>query len=655
MSVIDDHVRYLDTCVDRFQAVFADDASDTAVFASEDKLSAAPTISTLSGTVRALSANSTSRPQLTPAQLLQILQRHEAQHHEITRAFTESRDNYIAYLSWIIAAKAAVQTFSLVTNILLDQTMPLSDGIYYWDDVLGSPFSTGLYAIQTSPLRLAQYVEGVYQNIRSHGPQIQWNRPESSLSERWDALYRLVRESIRRQSLVRAKTAILSPFGQSRSEARRKRRKLKRLREMNACAVGILMEEGLLFEIEEDETGRPNAHLGDWQDIVLRSTLLMRSVLQRVNDIDSQLDEFEDNVFTHVTSKAEAISTIFGAEQSSQDTLEHSLWVIQNLRNILEEVLPQQQAHFRGLCRQYGRPSRVTRYWLPASALLLSSSTILNVLTNRRAELLTWVCELGATVRDFWRNWVIDPLSRLIGTIRHDEKSEIALMGRQSLKADLDSLERMVVDFAVDRPETPSGYSPAELDRIRAGVKEGDLTPVLTAYERDLRKPFVGTVRGDLVRALLIQVQKTKVDVEIAISGIDAMLKSQELFFGFIALTPGILVSYAALQWVAGFFGSRRGIRQGKRRGEMLRSLRAVDRVLTASEPLPRGVLSYKDHGLLLCEVELLRQRARQVLPGVTYHEFQEDLAELLNVRVGVERQRKVLERIRWAYRQWIH
>lgn len=58
---------------------------------------------------------------------------------------------------------------------------------------------------------------------------------------------------------------------------------------------------------------------------------------------------------------------------------------------------------------------------------------------------------------------------------------------------------------------------------------------------------------------------------------------------------------------------------------------------------------------MLLCEAEVLRQRARQVLPSVVYHEFHEDLAELLNVRIGVERQRKVLDRIRWAYGKWIH
>ena len=512
-----------------------EDVSPTTVIEPEDKPLAASTVSILSGTARALSANATSGPQLKPAKLLEILRSHEALYHDISYAHAESEDSYIAHLLWVVAAKATVQTFALVTNILLEQTMPLSDGIYYWDDVLGSSFAAGLYTIQTSPLRFTRYVEGVYQNIRDHGPALQWNRPEWTLSERWNAFYQVVEESVRQQSLARAKMTILSPFGLTRSEARHKRRKLRKMREMNACAVGLLMEEGLLFEIEEDDHTKVDAHFEDWQDVVLRSTLLMRSVLKRVNDIDVNLAEFEDTVFTNVTSRADVMSTSFGDGQDLQDAIDHPLWIVQNLRSIVEEVLPKQQAQFKLSAAEYGRPSRIIRYWLPASALLLSSSTILNILTSRRAELVTWVCELGGTVRDFWRNWVIDPLARLIGTIRHDEKSEVALMGRHSLQADLESLERMVMDFAVDRPESPSGYSPAELDYIRAGVKEGDLTPVLTAYERDLRKPFMGTVRGDLVRALLIQVQKTKVDVEIAVSGIDSMLKSQELFFGYVS------------------------------------------------------------------------------------------------------------------------
>ncbi len=72
----------------------------------------------------------------------------------------------------------------------------------------------------------------------------------------------------------------------------------------------------------------------------------------------------------------------------------------------------------------------------------------------------------------------------------------------------------------------------AEIATLRTRIREGDLTPVLRAYEQDLKRPFMGTIRGNLVRALLIQIQKTKVDVEVAIGGIDSILKSQELVFG---------------------------------------------------------------------------------------------------------------------------
>ena len=241
---------------------------------------------------------------------------------------------------------------------------------------------------------------------------------------------------------------------------------------------------------------------------------------------------------------------------------------------MLQEHLPAQESANISLAQQYGRPSRLIRYWLPSTVLLLSGSTLLRIVANRRAEIVTWVRELGTTIIDFWSNWVIEPVKKLIGTIRHDENSEVAIMSKDSLQADRDSLERMVVDFAVDRPETSTPLTELQIADIRARVKEGDLTTVLRAYERDLRSPFMGTIRGDLVRALLIQVQKTKVDVEVAIGGIDALLKSQELVFGLVGLTPGILISFAVFRWLGGTFGSRRGIQTNKQQGEMIRILR---------------------------------------------------------------------------------
>ena len=156
---------------------------------------------------------------------------------------------------------------------------------------------------------------------------------------------------------------------------------------------------------------------------------------------------------------------------------------------------------------------------------------MLRILLHRKAAIMTWISEFGSTIVDFWSHWVLEPTKKIIGTIRHDESSEVSIMSKRSLEGDRASLERMVLDFVADSSgDAPS--SQIDWDILSAKVKEGDLTPVLKAYEKDVQRPFHGSVRGNLIRALLIQVQKTKVDVEVAMNGIDSILKSQELVFG---------------------------------------------------------------------------------------------------------------------------
>jgi nuclear control of ATPase protein 2 len=65
-------------------------------------------------------------------------------------------------------------------------------------------------------------------------------------------------------------------------------------------------------------------------------------------------------------------------------------------------------------------------------------------------------------------------------------------------------------------------------------------------------------------------------------------------------------------------------------------------------------MLSYKDQGLLLCELHVLRQRATLVLPGNVQREFLEDINDLMDIRIGIERQIKVVDRIRWTYAKWL-
>jgi len=66
------------------------------------------------------------------------------------------------------------------------------------------------------------------------------------------------------------------------------------------------------------------------------------------------------------------------------------------------------------------------------------------------------------------------------------------------------------------------------------------------------------------------------------------------------------------------------------------------------------GIISEEHHGLLLCEVHLLRQRASQILPRHIMREFLEDLNDLLDVKQGVNRQIQVLRRVEWVYVKWL-
>ncbi|KAL8694220.1 MAG: hypothetical protein Q9218_001107 [Villophora microphyllina] len=554
-------------------------------------------------------------------------------------------------LQWLLVSKAAAQAYGLIINVLLEQTLPLGRDIWYWDEVLGSSFRLGLYSVQTAPQRFWRLSKSVYFDARSRFDQNRTiqdvdEQHVTSYSQSWSKFYGLVKDSIRERSLANMQSKVTAPLMLYRSEVRSKQQRLKKLREMSACGLGVLVDEGMNLDVDEVGISRAKGNKNEWKTVVLKSVSLMENVLCHLTVLDLGIHEFEDTVFMRVEEDAE----LTHANTVDADSSQRLAAMVNRLQLILQTHLPNHESSSKQLVKKYGRPTRLVRYWMPATALLLSSTTLLRVLVNRKAQILTWVQDLGATVMDFWYNWVMEPVQRVVGTIRHDKDSEISIMSKESLEGDRASLERMVVDFARDNTSTDE----VELANIRAKVREGDLTPVLRAYEKDLRRPFIGTIRGELIRALLIQVQKTKVDVEVAVGGIDALLKSQELVFGFVGLTPGVLVCIGLFRWLGGVFGGQKGKEEQKTLGGMVRLLRNIDRILSASTHSNNGVLSYKDHGMLLCEVHVLRQSARRIMPDQIYTEFLEEINDLVDLRIGVERQIRVVDRIRWAYSAWM-
>lgn len=563
MSLVDDHIKRIDARLDKYTVVTAEKHEP-----SEDEVIAADATTTvpvpqdndrcakLKSLIRSLSTTSNPRPLLSTYRLCQSIAEIEnaGDGHP---AEADERD-----LEWLAAAKATIQAYGVVLNTLLDQTIPLSDSIYYWDDVLGSYAGTGLYTLQSSPFRVLDQVKEVYADAKTRyessrtlreSAQETAQQTQQTLAQGWKEFYRLVEDSIRERSLVQARQRILTPFALCRVEARKKQIQIKKLREQCASAIGLLVDEGLLFDEVEFNTQSQN-----WKHTITRSVGLLEGLFNCTRLISFSISDFEVAVIDSICPYHE----------------DNPRRIAGRLLHILDVRLSLHERDTENHTREYGKPSKLFRYWIPGLLLFLTSGTLLRVLANRKEQVVNWVRELGQTSIDFWYNWVVDPVKRLIGTIRHDANSELAIMSKDSLRADRDSLERMVVDFAVAHPENGSSYTDAQIAELRAQVRKGDLTAVLRAYERDIQSPVKNALLGNLAQALLIQVQKTKVDLEVAMNGIDDILKSQELLFGFVGVAPGMVLTYLVFRWLASTVSNRRGIRELRKQGETVRLLR---------------------------------------------------------------------------------
>ena len=82
---------------------------------------------------------------------------------------------------------------------------------------------------------------------------------------------------------------------------------------------------------------------------------------------------------------------------------------------------------------------------------------------------------------------------------------------------------------------------------------------LMRTYESELKHPIWNTLNGQLARALLIQVQKLKVDTESAMLELDQILRANELNVALIAAIPAILIGGGLLYFMSTSIINRAG------------------------------------------------------------------------------------------------
>ncbi|GBE85062.1 NCA2-domain-containing protein [Sparassis crispa] len=564
-----------------------------------------------------------------------------------------------------ILGRLAVELYGHALHTFLQEASDAENELEWWNDIERSRVNLAMYLLQTLPARIIRLSNTILSTLRTRNlplhlslltpsslrqlfsssnilrpnpltialfPHLHYQPYSIALSTAHfpstSAFATSPRASV--ESAFKAMSTSLSDFARSvvalitlpleltKGECRYKQQELKRIRDERAEILGTLAD--------------------------------MRDLLASAVDESAQEQS--------MTKLAEFTSSLQGAVQDESAALETS--PVHSLRLVAGILLPTHISIHAVDTRGLMRPSRLTLLW---PRLVLLPPLVLygvRMAYASRASLEDVAWEAVKTLRGFWEGWLIEPLKGVIDTVQASRDDGV-IITRESVKADLNSLERMTLALAQEKLH----YDVPQLQALSRQVQLGDLTSVMQIYEQDIKSPFNSVIRGTLLRSLFIQVQKAKVDIDQALSGIDKLLKSQELTFAFVGVAPAfaivyVLVGYIRSLWMGGRGSGRYGGK--KRRASLWLKMRRIERILVAQpkshhnrqhSSTPRDMqIPALTSGLLLLSLSHLRTYAEKHLPANSRlrEGFLEDVTDLEDPALGRAEKLRVLDRM---WRSW--
>lgn len=286
--------------------------------------------------------------------------------------------------------------------------------------------------------------------------------------------------------------ALASPVVLTKREMLLNRNTLGKAAGLAASRVGLLASNGPNWTIQEVGA---SATSSDLVDEASRIYGVLAEALN-IKPAEQKSVSFKDEKTEKGSSRKRRVSVQAQAPAKVQP---------QMLAEVVTKYLPETKKVVHHTLEEYGRPSALTRFWftflfLPP-ALYFGARTF----TKNKDWITEQVRNAKETVKGFFVQWVWEPVEEIFNTMRGG--GEGLSLAPATVKADEESLQRMVIDFGRDVYHLDD----AQLADLRAKVEAGDMESVLKAYEKEIRHPIKTALFGHLIRTLLIQVQKTKV------------------------------------------------------------------------------------------------------------------------------------------------
>ncbi|RPD62206.1 NCA2-domain-containing protein [Lentinus tigrinus ALCF2SS1-7] len=574
-----------------------------------------------------------------------------------------------------ILSKVAVELYAQALTTFLDEASEAERELEWWSDLGRSRRQVAYYLLQTLPIRVAAVSKVVLSTLRTHNIPVRLStfkpsslrrlfpsnntlRPNTLTLALFPHLHyqpysialtspgstKLSISSSPTQTATSAYSAFVHtlygvarvcstvatlPVDLARGECAFKQKELTRIRDERAEVLGMLVD--------------------------LRDKL----------SAALEAPDSNESLFT-LAQFAHYLQAIINGEETAPFVEDVSPGrVLESLAVLASLTLPSHRSLHNADVRigNLARPSRLTLVW---PQLVLLPPLVLYAIRSAyasRASLEEFVQDAVDTAKGFWEDWILAPLRDIVHTVRAG-RDEGVIVTKESLRADLDSLERMTLALAQEK----LNYAPPQLQALSRQVQTGDLTAVMQIYEEDIKSPLKSAVQGTLLRSLFIQVQKAKVDINQALAGIDKLLKSQELTFAFVGVAPALAIVYGFVGYLRNVWSGGRG--RGRYGGKAKRSsvwltMRRLERLLVAqpashhhrSHPVPSMqktvvTVSPLTSGLVLLSVTHLRQYAETTLPANSRlrEGFLEDVADLEDPSLGRLEKLRVLDRM---WRSW--
>ncbi|KAG0354447.1 ATP synthase regulation protein NCA2-domain-containing protein [Gamsiella multidivaricata] len=491
----------------------------------------------------------------------------------------------VSKLEHLFVAKCTVAVYLGLLNVILNATLPLASEINYWQSLLDNQPWRLLYIVQTSPHRLFNLTRSVIASAREHidsliGP-IQEADRKNHLLQLLQYFPTFLNKHIISQQ-VSFPVAI-------HYEITSHRKQLQRIKEYQAECLGLLAEQGLNLDPEHFEdsfsASSPSSsssiidvenseHAEKFvQEQISKTVCLMERVLDKASkDTRHLTDPHQQKVPSRHAARS---LTILGNLQDVSNLSNDE--TMSRLKKLIQVYIPRYVDQTESQAQQFFRPSWLTRIWIPVLIGYFGLKYGIQYISEHRADLDRMLEEAWDTARRFVSDWVWEPSMRIMAIIRHtDDQGSLQMLGNESLKSDIASLERMVLDFGKEHYRLGAD----DLQSLSQAVHNGDISMIMRAYEQELKTPLKGAIVGNLVQTLLIQVQKTKVDVEVAMAALDKLLKANELNFAFLAVGPSLLLLWAISSKAKSTWQRMAGRNLGVVSLQMRNSLRQVERLL---------------------------------------------------------------------------